>query len=172
MKANIELKTGDILHCKGNSWLSRAIRWWTKSDFSNHTAVLVEVWGQIYVVDAQNNGVNPKPLEAWLREYEYEIIVARPITGPRDVKSFSIRAFLKVGLTGYDFISLIWRHPWALITGKWKGSDPNKDRMVCSEYVAWLYQIEKPYRITPKDLHEITRTRGDFVHSTYDYTLD
>lgn len=171
MKTNIELKTGDILHCKGKSWLSKAIRWWTKADFANHTAVVVECWGQIYVVDAQKNGINPKPLEAWLREYEYDIIVARPIIGPKDERTFSIRAFLKVGLTGYDYVSLIFRHPWAILTGKWAKTDKTADKMVCSEYVAWLYQIEKPERITPDDLHKITR-KGGFVHSEFKYCMN
>ena len=135
-------------------------------------AVVVEVWGQIYVIDAQKNGVNPKPLESWLREYQYEIIVARPCTGPRDIRTFSIRAFMKVGLTGYDYASLIWRHPWSIITGKWvKDKNPSDKKMVCSEYVAWLYQIEKPYRITPMKLHEYTR-RKDFIHSKYEYELN
>lgn len=170
MKLNMQLQTGDILHCTGKSWLSRAIQKFTKSKI-NHTAVVVEVWGQIYVIDAQKNGVNPKPLEAWLREYEYKVIVARPNTGPKDIKAFSIRAFLKVGLTGYDFNSLIFRHPFAILSGKWlRDKDTNDKRMVCSEYVAWLYHIEKPYRITPDMIYRYTQRAG-FLHCPLEYEL-
>lgn len=171
MKKNLSLQTGDILHCHGKTWVSKAIRWFTKS-WVNHTAVVVEVWGHTYIVDAQKNGVNPKPLEAWLKEYNYEIIVARPKTGPKDPRTFSIRAFMKVGLTGYDYNSLIFRHPWAIITKKWaRDKDTNDKRMVCSEYVAWLYQVEKPYRITPKKLYDYTK-RGEFHHYLFTYKLE
>lgn len=169
MKTNMKLKTGDILHCIGDSWLSKTIRWFTKSHV-NHTGIVVEVWGQLYVIDAQKNGVNPKPLEAWLREYKYEVIVSRP-NYPIDVRKFCIRAFSKVGLTGYDFESLIIRHPLAIIRGKWaKDKDPNDKRMVCSEYVAWVFNIEKPYRITPKKLYDYC-TRKKFVESKLEYEV-
>lgn len=170
IETNRPLYTGDILHCRGKSWLSKAIRWFTKG-WCNHTAVVIECWGQPYIVDAQKNGINPKPLEAWLREYNYEIEIARPNVGPKDPRAYSIRAFIKVGLTGYDYNSLIFRHPWAIITGRWaKDQDPNQDKMVCSEYVAWLEQIEKPYRITPKKLRDYTH-RGNYSHYDYEYAL-
>lgn len=171
MDIRTDLKTGDILHCHGSRFLARLIKRFTKG-WSTHTAVVVEVWGQIYVIDAQSDGVNPRPLEAWLQTYQYEIIVARPKVGPKDPKAFSIRAFTKVGHTAYDFMSLFIRHPYSIITGKWsRDKDPNSKRMVCAEYVAWLYQIEKPYRITPKKLRDYTM-RSEFHHFKFYYDLD
>jgi len=170
MRIDTELKTGDILHCYGHGVISKLIRWFTKS-WASHTAVVVEVWGQIYIVDAQKNGTNPKPIEAWLREYEYDVIVSRPTTGPKDTHAFSIRAFTKVGLTGYDFGSLFWKHPWSIITGKDLKRDPNDERMVCSEYVAWLYHIENPFRMTPKMMKEYCE-REDFINFPLEYNLE
>lgn len=159
-----DLKTGDILHCRGNVLLSKIIRWFTKSDFSNHTAVVIECWGQIYVVDAQKDGVNPRPIDKWIEDYGYEVIVARPKVGPKDPKTFSIRAFTKVGNTGYDFKSLILKHPWYTITGRWKTETDSEEKMFCSEYVAWCWNIENSYRIDPGALMKHTKAHPNFVH--------
>ena len=56
MSLNIdELKTGDVLHCRGKSLLSKIIRWATKSEI-NHTALFIWIWGEPYIIDAQDNG--------------------------------------------------------------------------------------------------------------------
>lgn len=170
MRQNEKLKTGDILHCHGKGWLSNVISWFTKS-YITHSAVVVEVWGQVYVIDAQSNGVNPKPLEAWLKKYKYDIIVARPKVGPKDPRTFSIKAFMKVGLTGYDYKSLIIKQPWSIINKRWQINKDDHSKMICSEYVAWLYQIEKPYRITPAKLYDLTQ-KGNFFHFFYKYNLN
>lgn len=163
-----DLKTGDILHCSRKGVISKLISWFTKSKIT-HTATVVTVWDQIYIVDAQKDGVNARPLQAWLEEYGYTVIVARNEVIPPDPREYSIEAFSKIGHTGYDFISLLWRHPWAIITGKWgKDKDPDDDRMVCSEYVAWLYDIVDPYRITPKKMHQYT-TANNFTHYSLEY---
>lgn len=168
MEMNMQLKTGDILHCTGHSLLSKIIRWFTKSKI-NHTGIVVEVWDQVYVIDAQKNGVNPKPLEAWLKEYNYDVIISRP--GDINVREFCIKAFSKVGLTGYDFENLIIKHPLSIVRGKWvKDKDPNDDKMICSEYVAWVFDIDKPYRITPAKLYEYCK-RKKFTESKLVYNV-
>lgn len=166
MKANIKMKTGDILHCSRNTLVSRLIMWFTKGKYS-HTAVAVECWGQIYIVDAQSDGVQPKPLEHWIKKYKYKVIVARPRTGPKDPKTFCIKAFSRVSVQKYDMVSLLLVHPIYAITGKWlaKG-DPNRRADICSEYVARLYNIEDPYKMTPKKMYDYT-INLDFIHFEY-----
>ena len=161
---NKELRTGDILHCKSKRTLGKLIRWFTRSDFASHTAVIVECWGQLYVVDAQRDGVNPRPIKAWKKKFNYEVIVARPKTGVKDPKAFSIRAFTKVGNTGYDFTSLILKYPLWTITGKWKSNTDPEEKMFCSEYVAWLWQIENSSRIDPHALMQHTKSSNLFTH--------
>ena len=51
------LKTGDVLHCRGKKLISKMIRWATKSQI-NHTALFILIWGEPYIIDAQDNGVN------------------------------------------------------------------------------------------------------------------
>lgn len=120
----------------------------------SHVALFVEIWGQPYIIDAQKNGVNPKPLFEWQEKYGYNYDVMRP---PSDMikceKQFSIKAFCKVGLTGYDFMSFIIRHPLRAITGKWKQKRPY-DRMTCSEYPMWVFDVEKAYRMHPGEVEE------------------
>ena len=159
-----DLKTGDILHCNSGRVLSRLIRWFTRSDFANHTAVVVECWGQLYVVDAQKDGTNPRPIEQWYRDFGYQVIVARPNIGPKDPKAFSIKAFTKVGNTAYDFVSLILKYPFWTITGKWKKESDPESKMFCSEYVAWLWGIENSHRIDPHALMQHTQSSTNFKH--------
>lgn len=152
-----ELKTGDILHCRGNRLLSKLIMKFTKSRFS-HTAIVIECWGQLYIVDAQKNGVNPRPIKEWLKEFGYYFEVSRPSV--IENKEVSIKAFSKVGSTKYDFISLFWYQPKYILTGKWKGkpSETADSRMYCSEYVAWIYEIPNWWKLSPQEVFIYCKT--------------
>ena len=152
MRLNIdELKTGDVLHCRGKSLLSKIIRWATKSEI-NHTALFIWIWGEPYIIDAQDNGVNVKHFKEWTKEYEYNYIIQRR---PKQIaeKKLATKALSKVGTTAYDFEGLIIKQPIELITGKWnkKSFNHEQDKMYCSEYVAWVYGVEESYRTSPKD---------------------
>lgn len=156
-----ELRTGDILHCRRNTLTAKLIRLFT-GGWPSHTATVVECWGQTYVIDAQSDGISPKPIKQWLKKYKYEVIVARP-DYTVDSRGYSIRAFSKSGITGYAYASLIFVHPWMALTGSFPHSDPEKDKMVCSEYVAWLNGIKFPYRMTPNDMMNYTK-QNNFIH--------
>jgi len=146
------LKTGDVLHCTGNRFVSKLIRFFTKSKYS-HSAMFIEIWGQAYIIDAQKDGVNVRPFDAWKEKYNYTFEVYR-LNADLDYKALSIRALTKVGHTGYDFESLLIRHPFALMTNSfWKLDKDDYNRMTCSEYVAWVYGSERAYRFSPEDLH-------------------
>lgn len=163
----MKLKTGDILHCRANRLISRLIRLFIKG-WSNHTATVVIIWGQTYILEAQRKGVHLIPLDEWIKKYDYEVIVARPNNPNFTEKMFATKALKKVGNTGYAYTSIIFHHPWAVITGKWRHQkrDPEKDKMVCSEYVAWTYGIENAYRFTPRDMMEYTKKK-DFTLARY-----
>ena len=151
-----DLKPGDILHCRGNRLLSKLIMKFTKSRFS-HTAIVIECWGQLYVIDAQRNGVNPRPLKEWLKEYGYYFEISRPALDlmETDIKEISIKAFSKVGYTKYDFASLFYYQPRYILTGKWKGkpSETADGRMYCSEYVGWVYNIQNWWKLNPQEIY-------------------
>jgi hypothetical protein len=149
----MQYKTGDIFHCRSYGVIGRLIRWATGSIF-NHSAVYIEIWGQGYIIDSQRKGTNLIPFEEWEAKWNYKYVVHRdPFL--TDHKYFSLRALSKSGNTGYDFASLLIRHPISLLTGRWKHKgDKEEKRMYCSEYVAWCHHIEGSYRMTPQDLYE------------------
>lgn len=146
------LKTGDILHCSGKRLISRLIKKATKSEFS-HSALFIEIWGQPYVIDAQNDGVNVRPWNDWLEMYDYKITVHRSSDLVNE-KTFAQRALTRVGHTAYDFEGLLVRQPIELMTGKWIEKGDTEKKMYCSEYVAWVYGVEKAYKFSPQDLYE------------------
>ena len=146
------LKTGDILHCTGHRLISKLIKYFTKSKFS-HSAMFIEIWGQPYIIDAQKDGVNVRPFDVWKEKYDYTFKVYRS-TKEIDHRTLALRALTKVGNTGYDFESLLIKHPITLITNtSWKLGKDEYNRMTCSEYVAWVYGVERSYRISPEDLY-------------------
>lgn len=160
---HLPLQTGDILHCTGKRLLARLICKFTKSKFS-HTALFIKVYGQPYIIDAQKNGVNLKPFYEWLEEYDYTFTATR-FDEPYNEKEIAIRALSKTGLTGYDFEGLLIKQPIELITGKWKykGDYEEQEKMYCSEYVSWVWQVPQSYRISPGDLYEFVVKRKAIV---------
>ena len=146
------LKTGDILHCSGKRIVPRLIKAFTRSPFS-HSALFVEIWGQPYIIDAQKDGVNLRPFEAWKKEYDYDYIVHRQI-GDYNEQELAKKALSKVGHTAYDFESLILRQPKELLTGKWNIRKDEQTKMYCSEFVAWVWGADLSYRMSPKDLYD------------------
>lgn len=167
MKDLTMFKTGDVLHCRGRRLISKLIRWATKSQI-NHTALFIWLWDELYVIDAQDNGVNVKPYQAWVDEYQYEFVVMR--TSKRIAeKTIATKAMSKVGLTAYDFEGLLLKHPIELLTGKWnkKKGKREEDKMYCSEFVAWVYGLEESYRTTPKDfLDYCLKNKWEQIYTT------
>ena len=157
----MELKAGDILHCSGSSLISRLIMKFTKSKFS-HTALVIECWGRIHIIEAQNNGVNLKNLDQWIKKYNYKYSVSRPIEGVSN--DFFIKASSKIGVTSYDFRSLLLYQPLYILTGKWYGSkkESGTNKMYCSEYVSWVYDFEKYWNKSPQDLFEYLSEMNTF----------
>lgn len=149
-----ELKPGDILHCSGSRVISKLIKMFTKSKFS-HTALYLEIWGQPYIIDAQKDGVNVRPFEEWSKKYNYSYTVSRDNSLDSDkIKELCKRALSKTGHTAYDIESLILRQPWKLLTGKWKEVGNNEEKMYCSEFVAWVYQVPDYFKMSPEDLYD------------------
>lgn len=147
----MKLRTGDILHCKNDNFISKAIRFATKGKFS-HTALVVECWGEVCIIEAQNNGVNLKTYDSWMKKYNYKYAISRPLQ--LNEKEFSVRALKRAGVTSYDFKSLLFYQPLYILTGKWKGSNVGDNKMYCSDFVGWQYDVPKYWEKSPQDLYE------------------
>ena len=108
-----QIKSGDVAHCRSNGILGRAIRLFTRSHV-NHTAMFIEIWGKIFVIESQKNGTNLKPFQEWVKKYNYTYEISRPLEYTAETKE---RAMQKICTTGYDFRSLFLVHPIYQITG-------------------------------------------------------
>lgn len=148
------IMTGDILHCKGSRWLARLIMFFTRSQFS-HSALAIRVNGELFIIDAQKDGVNLRPFDLWHQKFGYKMEVHRQVTTVGHIRIVEKRALSKIGITSYDFESLVIAQPFKILTGLWVNDAKDQSKkMTCSEFVAWCFQIENGYKMTPKDLYQ------------------
>jgi hypothetical protein len=150
-----QIKAGDVLHCSSSGWLGRKIQKFTKSEI-NHTAFAIDIWGELFIIDSQKDGTNPRKFDDWQKKYNYSYIIHRNINPEFDVKYYSKRAMSKSGKTPYDFFALFIHQPVFIWTGIWLGRNRKKaeKRMYCSEFVAWVLKIRKWWTYNPKDVYE------------------
>lgn len=151
------IKTGDLLHCQGKGFIPKAIAFFTGSKIT-HTAVAIRIWGQLYVIDAQRQGVFPRPFGTWMAEYDYKFEVQRnPLC--EEEKPFAMRAMSKSG-SKYDLELLLAEHPSEIAKDEIGiNSDINQkfernDKYVCSEFATWCHKIPESYKFTPKMVKE------------------
>lgn len=155
---------GDVLHCSSNGILGRCIKFLTRSKI-NHSALVIKIDDEVFICDSQKNGTNLKTLENWVKAYNYDYKIHRykfnnPIWG----RKIRIRALSKIGVTGYDFTSLVFWQPLYLLTGKWFGRTKEKaeKRMYCSEFVAWVHSIGFWWEENPDSLFKTLDQLGTF----------
>lgn len=125
------LKTGDVIFVRGNSLLSKVIRYFDEGEFT-HVAIYTE---NDHVLDSQYPfGVKPRHF----RFKDYEVVRV-----PIDVE----KAKQYIGYT-YDFKQFFW---YAFRVGKiW--NTPNQ--FICSELVAHAMGREDWLGLTPNELYQ------------------
>lgn len=155
-----ELKSGDVLHCTSNGLLGKLIQKFTKSRI-NHTALVIEVWGELFIIDSQKDGTNPRPFQEWVMKYDYKYKIHRPLNFSNRTKYMAVS---KWGHTPYDFASLFIWQPIYILTGRWHGrKEPRADgRMYCSEYVSWVFELPNWWRLSPQAAFDTMIKSGKF----------
>jgi len=145
---------GDILHCQGKSLISKGIRLFTGSTIT-HSAIYFLIDGVPFIMDAQKDGVNLRPFKEWMKKYNYDII-ATPWIWAHNPYS---RALQKSGVTGYDFRLFLFRYPSKIVKSIFTRKDvelkrvsKENEKLICSEFIAWVIGLENPQNYTPKDL--------------------
>jgi len=156
MKPKIDPKLlipGDVLHCTANSFLARAIQLFSRSRI-NHSAFVVQIEEILYVIDADRHGTNPKLLDYWIEKEKYSYIVSRPDPNVYDIAALQKKAFSLAGHTPYDFASLLRYQLIYQLTGKWKGKQnaEAKEKLYCSEFIAYIFDMEAWYSCSPQDV--------------------
>lgn len=77
-----------------------------------------------------------------------------------------IKLVSRIGKTKYDYRGLFFHHVIDLLFGIWIGPKcPGKayEKFVCSEYTAWVEDIENAYRYRPKDVLNWCRSNASLV---------
>lgn len=175
---NSNLRPGDIILSHSNTWLSLGIRRFlniyrkklglpVRTLFS-HAAGIIEVWGELYVVEAVAEGVVIRKFED---QYENKLNRCKVIT-PRKLYSkmeainyCKLAQELTFKSTEYDYANFIYQIDMILRTKHsmdedWKGPTNKKasDRLYCSELVATIANrvrpntFSKPWATNPLDV--------------------
>jgi len=166
------MNTGDILVCKRQSWLSKLIKKATRSDWS-HTATVVEIWDQVYVIEMQSKGVELISFDEWIEKWGYEFLLFRNPAN-FDQKEFAKKALSVVGKkTKYDYFTFMFRIPYKLVTKKYKyrGEEIETKRMICSQLTAWLHDLEGWHKSTPATQYEFLNNNW-IKHTVERWNLD
>lgn len=150
-------KSWDILLVRWVSRLSKAIRWFTKWMY-NHAWVFVEIWGELFIIEAEKNWIRSKfrREEYSKREWREFAIIESPDVEDKKVWMLCVPF---VGVQKYDFASLLIYQPLYQLTGKWLGRKNNgENRFYCSEFAAYVRNklfgiFDKWYSMSPQDLY-------------------
>jgi hypothetical protein len=173
-----DLKSGDIILTHNyftvkdkNTWLSPLVRFFTnlwekvKSPF-NHAQYVVELNGQLYLLDAKDDGFQNRGLvsEYYSQKQKYYICVLRPKF------LFDERAYMEAVLrykgVKYDYKTTMATQPIYQLTNErlWWGKDKDdKERVNCTEVLGYIWNdtlgmqlFENPERLESQYLY--TRT--------------
>jgi hypothetical protein len=178
---DIKLKAGDIILYKGDSWLSKSIRFFMERDrkkrklpkrpLFNHAAMVVEYKGQVYVAEANQKGIEVNPfIDAYLKKLNKIKILSpnKPYTKAEKAKVSDVAIADAFNPTRYDFLNFF--HQIKMIAStkvkdgkvvkKWKGPKGAKaeKRLYCTEAVAtWANDVrpktfENQFAINPLDI--------------------
>ncbi len=114
----------------------------------NHASFLVTIHGQKFILESDINGVVALPFKDWAMEKT--IAIYNFDYGQVELN----KAWGKVGVTKYDFGSLLWFGLIRSLTGKYYGFTVERKaakKFYCYEYLAWVMNMEGWYNILPNE---------------------
>ena len=162
---------GDVLLHQGKGFVSRQIRKWMEKarikmglkprTLYNHASIVVEIWGELWVVEAVAKGAHMISLKERLDTKDHILVKkwVKPLT-KKERNSLSKKAVVFVGENHeYQFSAFIF-HMVKITFGKWFGRKNAKAerRVNCTELVAILMDYirdcfkGKTYNIDPLDI--------------------
>ena len=146
-----QIAHGDVLHCVRDSFVSKAIRYVTKSKKSSHTAIVIEIFGILHIVDSQFDGTRIRTFKEWNSRYQYDVIITRPHENIIDfIDLYSkIAPFLN---SNYGYIDIL-RHLILNWFGIWLGTEREQKNLICSEFVLMVFGYKDAYKSNPEDAY-------------------
>ncbi len=131
------------------TWMYWLIRWATRSHWNHWAGIWVREDGQVYVVEMRGGGRRrARRITAWeiwrqrSPDRVFEVLECRRHLTRQDLDKY---------LGGYDYLSLVVRHPIHRLTGIWLGGKHDK-ALTCSEYWARVLGLPQAHRLAPTDL--------------------
>jgi hypothetical protein len=172
-----KLSVGDIGLYHGSSFIAKAIQLFMKKyarklglpereKLYNHAFAIIEMWGQVYVVEALADGMNIQPIEKAYPDKKWKDIII--LTPKKSFSKAEKERFNKAALksvmipTRYGYADILF-HARAILSKKgydvWRSKgDKDDDRMHCTEAVATFANkarydmFERPWSTNPLDL--------------------
>ena len=145
----MELKTGDILHCRNKGFQSFVVGLCTKSDIT-HSAVAISIWNKIHIIEAEpSKGINIKTFKNWQKLNSLDFEVSR--LKDSNEKEDAIKLTSKSGITSYPLIKMLLVYTIHYFTNKWIRID--EDKMWCSAFAGWFRGYDDWQTMTPVDLY-------------------
>lgn len=145
----MNLKTGDLLHCRNKGLQSLIVGLCTKSDIT-HSAVVISIWNKIHVIEAEpSKGINIKTFENWVKINGSNFEVSRLEELNEEVAATKLTS--KSGVTSYPLIKMLFIYVFHFIFEKWIKVE--EDKMWCSAFAAWFRSYEDWHTMTPIDLY-------------------
>ena len=145
----MNLKTGDLLHCRNKGLQSLIVGLCTKSDIT-HSAVVISIWNKIHIIEAEpSKGINIKTFENWQKLNSLDFEVSR--LKDSNEKEDAIKLTSKSGITSYPLIKMLLVYTIHYFTNKWIRID--EDKMWCSAFAGWFRSYKDWQTMTPVDLY-------------------
>ena len=145
----MELKTGDLLHCRNKGLQSLIVGLCTKSDIT-HSAVVISIWNKIHIIEAEpSKGINIKTFKNWQKLNSLDFEVSR--LKDSNEKEDAIKLTSKSGITSYPLIKMLLVYTIHYFTNKWIRID--EDKMWCSAFAGWFRSYKDWQTMTPVDLY-------------------
>ena len=145
----MELKTGDILHCRNKGFQSFVVGLCTKSDIT-HSAIVISIWNKIHIIEAEpSKGINIKTFKNWQKLNSLDFEVSR--LKDSNEKEDAIKLTSKSGITSYPLIKMLLVYTIHYFTNKWIRID--EDKMWCSAFAGWFRSYKDWQTMTPVDLY-------------------
>ena len=145
----MKAKTGDIILVSGIGLLPRGIQFMMniyrkrrglpKRKLYNHVAIVVELWGTLWIAESSVKGVRVfKYPDDYIRRQDVKVMQFKQPLSEYEQKKFSAVA-IKYSLhpTRYDLMNF-WHQIIFILTGQWKGkvNELSREKLYCSEFAA------------------------------------
>jgi hypothetical protein len=140
------------------------IRKITKTYWNHASFLTYAPGGQKFILESDINGVVAIPFKDWAKEqtiaiYDFDY-------GQAEIN----KAWGKVGVTKYDFASLLWFGLVRSLTGKYYGFTVERKaakKFYCYEYLAWVMGMPNYYNILPNEFIKQIEDMGlESLHGT------